>query len=152
AVDCSVWVETGRLSSSDKKSACKADGSFELLVPHGRTVDLIAMSDSPSGFARTEGVVPGTSDIVMVLREGRSVTGRAVDDRGEPIAKFRVTALAHASEEDRIFCPGADGQFTLDGLHDGAWEICAEAEAHSRSTFHRTSLPADTEPIDLVLP
>src|SRR4029078_5753610 len=79
------------------------------------------------------------------------MSGRVVDDLGNPVAKFTVTAIARGEPPDELSSPSEAGEFVLGGLHDGAWEICAEAQDHSRSSVHRVVLPDESEPVDLVL-
>ncbi|HEV8113770.1 MAG TPA: carboxypeptidase-like regulatory domain-containing protein [Planctomycetota bacterium] len=110
-------------------------------------------------MAHIEGVKPGSSGLVLTLDAGKSVRGRAVDDMGHPVAHFQIFASPvdgsqpweRAQRAVRGSGNAADGNFELAGLHDGAWDLRAEAKGHAASAPHRIVIPRDTESFDLVL-
>ena len=114
----------------------------------------------PHGSARAENVQPGTSGLVLTLQPEQVVRGRALDDAGQPIASVRVGAEPIEGENPwersrkavRGGSTGEDGTFEIEGLHDGGWDVTAEAKGHAKSSAHRVVLPGGAEPFDLVLP
>ena len=143
------WMLVG---SSENRAKCGDDGTFSLPVFGEEPVALIARATFPPGYARVADVAPGTSGLVIVLRPAFAVRGRALDDRGAPLARFKVVAAAANETSDVVECPSEDGTFVIGGLQDGPWEIRAEAQGHSRSAARRVLLPDDVDPVDLVLP
>jgi hypothetical protein len=115
---------------------------------------------APSGVAVLEDVAPGTTGLVIKLRPGTEVRGRAIDDQGEPVVGVRVQAQRATGDAPwemrrsyaRGRSVGSDGSFVVAGLQDGAWDVTAEADGHAASSAHRVTVPKDVESFDLVLP
>jgi hypothetical protein len=159
---CTIQVETQipspsgegwiSIESTHADVLCKEDGSFDLGVSERLSVSLTARTASPPGCARLRGVEPGTTGIVLVLEPAWNVSGSAVDDRGDPLTAFKVTARALEEPRDSLSLPSEGGRFALCGLQSGTWVIVAESPGHSTSTAHRIVVPADLEPVTLVLP
>ncbi len=159
ALDPASGREDGFFRSSSSKSSCVAgpDGSFAIGDLGEKPIVLQVRAD-PNGIARVAGVRPGTTDLLVELQPARQIRGRAVDDAGQPIPFFRVTARLHDGTPDwtrdagGITAPGQNGSFAIDGLHDGPWDVGAEATGCVKSATLRVLLPSDSEGIELVLP
>jgi protocatechuate 3,4-dioxygenase beta subunit len=165
----------------DAQVASEGDGSFEITGLAEASITLTAQarpeksggegeagvaparkkkSTEPYWIAHVENVKPGTNGLALTLQAGGSVRGRAVDDTGQPVESFRVSAepvdgsqpWERGNRAVRNSFKSAEGAFTLDGLHDGDWEITAEAKGHAKSSTRRVALPRDNAPLDLVLP
>jgi len=106
---------------------------------------------------RVDDVQPGTTGLVLVLGEGSSISGRALDDLGEGLGRFLVTAEpvegtgVGLEDEDAIsrMCISLDGSFTVDGLQDGDWKIRAKSKDHEISNEVAITVPGSAE-IELV--
>jgi len=112
----------------------------------------------PTWKAYLENVAPGTRDLVITVRKGATVRGRAVDDLGAALEAFRIRAepIDGGQEWERrqraVNSNGSAGEFALEGLHEGEWDLVAEAKEHAPSTSRRIRFPAAEEEIVLVLP
>jgi hypothetical protein len=92
----------------------------------------------PSYKTRLDDIQPGSSGLVLVLSEGDSLSGRVVDDQGQGLTRFLVTAEplqgpgSDLEEEDAVnrIVVSLDGSFTVDGLQDGQWQVSAKAKGH----------------------
>jgi len=110
---------------------------------------------------RAEDVSP-LSAVALVLEPPIAISGRAVDDAGAPVTKFRVRTGDAANQEApwRISQPGAsgdeiesaDGTFELRTLGRGTWTIALEADGHGGSQPQTITLPGDSGPFTFVLP
>jgi carboxypeptidase family protein len=69
-----------------------ADGRFALQAPAGR----IGVAASKSGYARLELTLPAAAEPLEIrLRKGAAISGRVVDEFGDPVAGARVTPKRH---------------------------------------------------------
>ena len=104
-------------------------------------------------------VLPGTSGLLLVLEKGDSVSGRVVDDRGEPLTRFLVSARPERGGPENLeredgfnrVVISLDGEFKVDGLRDGTWTISAKATGHAHSNEVQVVSPGAQE-IELVAP
>jgi hypothetical protein len=168
-------VDPTTMFRDNPPNATKEDGSFDISGFTDGTLTLTAEvrvpeTDAPahsSGtrggrtwIARVEKVKPGTVGLLLTLAPTRAIAGRAVDDTGKPVPVFTVRA---SPAEQSDFWPmqrgvisqyfrNKSGEFTLDGLHDGEWNVSASGKGYSNSETRRLTLPGDDAAIDLVLP
>jgi len=160
------------LALSIFKDTSDAKGAFRI----GRLTDqpwkLRAVVDAPepsSGAVvrlpfevEARAVAVGTKDVVLVLDAGSMVSGRVVDDRGEPVLSYSVTLehVRHFREDGK---PGfatqtthairtLDGNFTIHGVRDGACLVGVEADAHVSPEEMRVDLPAKPAPLAFTMP
>jgi hypothetical protein len=159
AVDPASGREYRFRDPSSSKNSCVAgpDGAFAI-GELGEKPIVLTVRANPNGVARVAGIRPGTTSVLVELQPARQIRGRAVDDAGQALSVFRVNARLHDGtpdwgKDDRgITATGKDGSFTIDGLHDGPWDVGAEAKGCIPSAKRRVLLPSDIEEIELVLP
>lgn len=106
--------------------------------------------------------VAANAELELVLQPGLSVAGRVVDDRGEPITKFWVSALEIRDDRNGLPFGFEDavstkfesevGAFVLEGLKPGSWKIGARAKSHATASAPDTKLPGTGEPLVITLP
>ena len=104
----------------------------------------------PRRVGYVDGVRPGTVDVEIALLRAEALAGRVVDDRGEALPRFSVTARhagALGTERSRealvretFLSP--DGRFVLDGLHEGRWDVRAAAPGYRAPIEQRIDVPA----------
>lgn len=110
--------------------------------------------------ARKDGVQPGNSDLILTLDAGASISGRVVDDIGEPVTRFHVTATPLDREMSRIDWETrtgttvlvGDGSFKLEGVQEGKWNLFAAADGHVRSEQLPFEVPHDGSELVVVCP
>ena len=167
-----IWV-----SNQAHDAETDADGRFWIgglgAGPFEVRVEVQVVTDEPAGErvhlnrvetwrARAENVAAG-ADLALVLDPPIVVTGRAVDDTGAPLTRFRVRVGDVQREEVpwRVVTsgPGAgpeieseDGSFVLRTLGRGTWRMALEADGHGASQERTVTLPGDTGPFTFVLP
>lgn len=90
----------------------------------------------------------GVADVDIELPEGR-VTGKAVDDAGQPV---RATLRVMGKNDSAQTTTGADGTFTVAGLEPGDVELRASTRDVDSGFVAHTIRGADDEPLTLVLP
>jgi hypothetical protein len=159
AVDPASGRDDGFHGHPSSKDSCVAgpDGSFTI-AGLGEKLLVLTVHANPNGVARVTGIHPGTDDVLVELHPQLQIRGRAIDDAGQAIPFFRVTARLHGGTTDSnrdagaVTASGNDGTFTIDGLHDGPWDLVAEAKGFVKSATRRVLLPSDAEEIELVLP
>lgn len=144
-----------------------AEGRFHLPVLREGICTVSAAANAPkgeSGAARpvrtggprctavAEYVAPGARALRLVLQPGELLSGRVVDDAGEPVAAFtlrarpRDGALPHPLDDQllRRF-RNEEGRFELDDLLAGEWEIEAHSFHHANSNLRRVRVPSGGE-------
>ncbi|MCA8981187.1 MAG: carboxypeptidase regulatory-like domain-containing protein [Planctomycetes bacterium] len=110
--------------------------------------------------ARRDGVQPGNADLILTLDSGASVTGRVVDDVGEPVTRFHVTATPMDRGMSRIDWETragttvltGDGSFKLEGIQEGKWNLVAASDGHVRSEEMPFEIPHDGSELVVVCP
>jgi len=121
-------------------------GRYTLRVFRGGYINLAYGQRSPTEPARPVDVDEGQAlaGVDIVLPRGGAITGRVVDEFGEPILQAQVQALRYTYQPsgERVLQPGAGaavtddlGQFRVYGLNPGEYVISAT----SRNQF----LPMD---------
>lgn len=114
------------------ESRTKADGTFTFanLDPGAHQVEVAAQ-----GFARkvlegvkvAEGQVADTGTIAVA--RGGSITGRALDERGEILSACTVTCSGKAAGYYEMMRPDSDGRFEFANLIAGEYELRIVPEA-----------------------
>ncbi|MFT7667827.1 MAG: hypothetical protein ACI8X5_000512 [Planctomycetota bacterium] len=113
----------------------------------GRSYKLRARG--PIYKTREDDVSPGTRGLVLVLEQGDSLSGRVLDDLGEGVKRFKISAepvegsgddFGRSDSVERLVV-SMDGAFTIDGLSEGTWQIEASASKHSTSQEMTVNLP-----------
>ena len=74
-------------------------------------------------------VQAGTNGIVITLMRGRSISGRVTMPDGQPAAGVQVSARSDDGGWEWGMTD-TEGEFRVDGLRDGAYEINVEARGH----------------------
>jgi len=150
-----------------------ADGAFEISGLESHKITITAQAEVDDGApsatdtrkqkksswkAHLDDVAPGTRDLVITLQESAAIRGRAVDDQGAALESFQVRAEPVDGSEEwerrqrAQTAVGRAGDFVLDGLHDGDWDLVAEAKQFAKSSTQRIRVPHDGAEIVLVLP
>jgi protocatechuate 3,4-dioxygenase beta subunit len=147
---CVVRASSRAVLSADKKRSeeARAKGRRGLLRRRGSTHRI-----------KLEDIQPGTTGLILVLEPGDRVTGKAVDDLGEPISRFLISAEPQTGgpstlDKDDGFqriVITLDGSFAVDGLRDGAWVLSAHADDHASSEKVVITSPGAGE-VEFVLP
>ena len=86
--------------------------------------------------ARADGVQPGASGVALVLRAPEGIPGHVVDEKGLPVAKFKIQAVrqgkgamgAFGEEEREDSFEDEKGAFLMTGLMEGNWNLYAIAD------------------------
>jgi RNA polymerase sigma factor (sigma-70 family) len=100
---------------------------------------LEALRGNARGWARLDGDVSITRQLTITLGDApardATITGRAIDAGGAPVADVLVRAapagLDPGTRSTAFATTGADGGFTLAGLDRLAYNLAAEAEDHA---------------------
>ena len=104
---------------------------------------------APRWTARLAEVQPGSRGLEVVLTRGGGLSGTAVDDLGQPVRSFSVVAMPRGEgllgqshlRPVRSRFRSAAGEFSLEGLADGQWEVTLSATSHADSTPRRIEIP-----------
>ena len=86
--------------------------------------------------ARADGVQPDTEALALVLRAPEGIPGKVVDEKGAPVAKFKIQAVRQGKgmmgnfgeEEREDSFEDEKGAFLMTGLMEGSWHLFAIAE------------------------
>jgi len=118
----------------------KVDGVYAGAGPGGR-FELLATPGDYRLTARAEGFAEyaqelsvgddGISGLRLELERGREISGRVVNISGQGVAGVQVQSLGVRGPKDRSFAGVTtlgDGSFTLRGLSDLTYNVCAAAE------------------------
>jgi len=121
----------------------------------GRRFNLRARG--PTYKVRVDDVRPGTSGLVLVLDQGDAVRGTVVDDQGDGLTRFIVSADPEEggglTDDDAVrrVVISLDGSFTVDGLREGTWTVRAMADDHQPTEPVTVQIPGAQE-LALVAP
>ncbi|MFT7487410.1 MAG: hypothetical protein ACI9F9_003271, partial [Candidatus Paceibacteria bacterium] len=105
----------------------------------------------PTYMARMDDVAPGTQGLVLILVSGESLSGRVVDDQGEGVSPFMLTASPVAGEGFRDadavnrLVVAVNGNFTVDGLKEGTWNVKVSADDHETSETVVVTIPGSAK-------
>lgn len=161
--DCEIDVEfdfsyaggmegMNTLRGADGRTRTDAEGVFRVTgLGKGPFVVSASMTsdDGRTWRAREGSIAPNTSGLELIVQPPLGVSGVVVNDLGEVLTDFRVTArvktagmlqgLGAESHDDSFEDP--EGHFFLDGLRAGEWELLAGAEGHARPDPVTVELP-----------
>jgi len=162
------WEARDFLSETDGQGAFRVEGLDDRPLIVEASARRAAEEDTPAGerrkrprlTQRTEEVQPGTAGLVLTLSEGLDITGRVLDDRGQPLTSFLVEAKPVREDQDllraweglksRSFRDEA-GVFELSGLSEGIWQLRASEREGSEGAWVEAQLPGSA-PVELVVP
>ena len=140
--ESTTYVGPGSASSSAKLNA---DGSFELGPVPGGTYQLLVTGD-PSKLADyfTKTISVGGNDVsdsgfqvsartyldVVVSANGASITGKVIDEKGQPVADATVVDIPDVEHRKRFdvyqrAVSDGEGNFSLRGLAPGKYSVFA---------------------------
>ena len=98
-------------------------------------------------------VKPSRRGLVLILSEGQTVPGKVLDDEGNPVPRFQITATPASNNilsntarkpiKDRFRAP--DGRFDLAGLQDGSWTLVARGLGFGTGDEQEITVPFDGE-------
>ncbi|MDA1265802.1 MAG: carboxypeptidase-like regulatory domain-containing protein [Planctomycetota bacterium] len=119
----------------------------------GSKVSLLLSKKTPLWIATLEKVDPGAPPLELELGPGDVLSGKCVDDAGEPLLHFAVLAspagssmLSSSSRKPvRGRFRDEGGEFHLKGVQAGEWEVKVSAPGHTDSERRRIDVPYDGE-------
>ena len=125
--DSSGAFKFSGLEANDCTLRARAQPELTRLEGESKTAFKRRRKNSPYWHARMDEVQPGSGRVVLVLEEGGVLRGRVVDDAGNAVEKFRVTAKPKDSDgpfagsRGRVSKTFQDpsGKFVLEGLEGG---------------------------------
>ena len=137
----------------ERTATTDIDGTFRLTgLPH----DLVDLSIVAEGFAPSSfrGARPGTGEPIHIeLQAGATLTGRVVNDAGNPVAGASLELDADTqtlmrigvgSARDFFQRTGSDGSFRFEHVGAGTWSIEA-TEGDAKAKLDRIELTEGTE-------
>ena len=114
---------------------------FDNAAPQGHA-DLTAEAPGYAGVTVRNQPVgrENPNGIRLELLPGRPLAGIVVDDRGQGVARVRVTArgLSQKTPQTESAITGRDGRFTFASLQAGPYEVTTQSDSHT---------PAKTPPV-----
>jgi len=114
-------------------------GNFKTIpLDLAQSYDILATGFSGHNAAQMKGVLPGTPNIVLILRRASRITGKVLDEHGKPVPAgvgvraFAPAAPSGATGSTATAYTRGDGSFALEGLGEFAFRIRAGG---AKSTF-----------------
>jgi len=116
--------------------------------PNSR-VSLLQAKKTPQWVASQTDIRPGAPPLDLELSPGDVLSGKVVDDAGEPVLHFAVLAspagssLLSSSSRKPVRGRFRDeqGEFHLKGVQPGDWEVKVSAAGHADSERRRLTVP-----------
>lgn len=115
------------------KTDAKGNARVEPIRPGWAAIEVEAPGYAPNSTYATVGSAGATADVTVTLKKGFPVSGRVIDEHGQPIAKAKVTAselnafgLGHSDEE----VTDGKGEFSFAALAPGTLEFHAVDGEH----------------------
>lgn len=147
---------TFRFSGLEPESSCNVTATAihpeDRPDPNSR-VSLLRAKQIPRWVAGRDELRPDSPPFELVLSPGDVVSGKVVDDAGEPVESFFVlaspagTGLLDASSRrpvrDRF--RDEEGRFHLKGVQEGSWQVKVKAPGHAESERRPITVPTDGE-------
>ncbi|MEM7158959.1 MAG: carboxypeptidase regulatory-like domain-containing protein [Myxococcota bacterium] len=138
------------------EAVSEADGSFELFdLPPGKY--RVEARLSPYAPVWASNIATDSHGLVLQLAGGGTITGTLRTEDGEVVPGATVAALRHVGPllrtpqgQTTIF--DADGEFRLDGLPPGTYDVAGGAADHSMAWARGVELGSGTVELELVLP
>ena len=99
-------------------------------------------------------VVPGGQPLALILGEsGHDLVGQLLDDRGDPVKRFKVTLAPRIGNEDEMSKAGRQrdsfeseqGKFELSNVSPGEWGVVASAFGHLDGKVQWIEIPAKAD-------
>jgi RNA polymerase sigma-70 factor (ECF subfamily) len=136
-----VGVSSGSFRPMENRGYTDAEGRLRIPDLPAKILELLADKDGFVAARREVDVPTQRGELVLVLRPGRTIAGRVLDPKGQPIVGASVYCRTTATEgEPRTVGSRAtsdrDGRFTIRELPP---EPCAVHAHHTQ--FRRASLP-----------
>ncbi len=135
------------------------DGSYVLACIPSGDAELHAEFHDKSSTQRTATKLTGTSGQILtwdpVLEEGLKIPGRVVDERGAPLASWRVEAvpMMHGSPAPRPATTDAEGRFAITGCSRTRYSVRVLAPDEREPRCSREGvLPGAAESVLVVRP
>ncbi|MHC4165007.1 MAG: carboxypeptidase regulatory-like domain-containing protein, partial [Planctomycetota bacterium] len=139
------------------RSFTRGDGSFTLRgLATGRYKVRLRDSRLPPTSAEA---AAGEDNVTLVVRSSKSIAGRVVNPRGEPVGGVVVRAIS-ASRASLRAIARADGSFVLEGVTDGLYTLVANPPSEANQPYsqgqdytsaRQDGVPAGSTSIELVL-
>ena len=150
----SVILENLRLQEQDPAALSDGDGAFRLAdLERGRKVHLLFDREGYLTASRMGIVAPNEEPLEVELTPASRVSGRVVDEDGEPIARAAVALSAKHRSADSIDLEyrkphGArsdgEGRFVIDKLVPGPATVTVFARGFRSPPPHELEVPAGT--------
>lgn len=146
-----------------RRDTTDVDGRFRLRGLHEKPYDVRAEWSQGRAlpFKRVEFDVPSsTSDFELKLLAPLTLEGRVVDDLGQPIERFAVTAVPTSEPWDgrrelvSVAIESSElGAFELAGVYPGTYEVSGSSHEHLEldGASVTLSLPSELAPVELRL-
>lgn len=110
----------------ENSSSTDAAGSYRIALPPGSYT--IAAFAQGQRVERSQIVQPGSNHLDMVIPDGQEVSGRVIDEAGDPVGGASISLQNGASTWSE-----ADGSFTMRGVGDGTHRLTANREGFGRA-------------------
>lgn len=152
-----VWIEDNKTGTESESTVTDRSGEFGFDdIPPGEYLLKGESADLEMGFTSVA-IAQGhdARDLKIQLRQGGAISGRAVDEQGQPIAGAKAELLRRGF--DRVIIPGmdwptdpnlwapktnADGEFLFWGVPPGEYLIRVSAQSlPSRASYPTTYYP-----------
>ena len=158
-VDPSAFIGAQSDDTVDEEGAFRLAGlgPGPWIVAAELSIEADAETTEPSRAAgrwtTNQGSVRATSEgLALVLEPPVHVSGVAVDNAGNPVTSFTLTAeragsqwYMPPSEERSLDVRSEDGRFRWSDLRSGSWAFAAQAEDYARSAEVTLDLPTEEE-------
>jgi hypothetical protein len=150
---------------------CDRNGRFRFVDSGDEPASLTAIPPADADATRAPGqsgttwmahrddIGQGTSDLILTLTPASEVHGTIRDDAG--VVPGGCTAYAVAYCRDHSFrtrnrsvagiVDADSGKFVIQGLHEGVWQVVADAPGCERTGFWIED-PREAEPLEITLP
>jgi hypothetical protein len=105
-----------------------AEGRFQLALEAGDYRVKARAEGYAEGATNVSVPAEGLSDIRLELSKGLSLSGKVLDQRGQPLPGISVEAATEGSEASRSWGFGetlTDGSYRMDGLLNKPYNLCA---------------------------
>ena len=133
----SGWITAGgepvagaRVRIGPVQAESDAEGRYRLAgVPAGLKA-LVLSHPAYKGRTQQVDVQPGENRVDLTLERGATVSGRVVDEVGEPRLGAELTLKKRSERDPRSYqaASGPDGRFEILAVVDGSFDLAAEAE------------------------
>lgn len=144
-------------ASSSPTAATQADGSFRIdSLPPGSyfaVAEQSSFTNTASGVVVRVGSGQQVSNVALQLKPLGSISGKVVDENGNPVASARVTAYAtydwrgHTQlRAGQNTTTGKDGTYQLKKLVPGRYFLAADPEAAAAPEAQDSAQPRNASP------